>query len=284
MAPQPGPAVTYPPLKHNCVSRLPESLCQSFTEDIKTGLNGQIVSLLYTENYFCDRAVRARASTRCEFGTRARRLPPGVAGWRYTDPLYLMFPAGAIARNPLALDPECQFAGLCTDHPSHIDFSRVLGPSGRNMLLPVHDHFETTRNGNRPEWHNLSMFLVGNKTSWFTADASHNVRTLFKLAHTRGSGVRGPFPSNIFFFFQTLPGNSSAEEVKYSELPAPPVTTTSMLTPSIIAPNDSLLDRVTALNGNTLQAFFATGVKSYTVTPASRRDPLLGQGVAVGAF
>ncbi len=177
-------------MKHTCNSRLPEPVCQDFTVDIETSLNGGIVSLLYTQSYFCDLSVRSRASTGCEFGARARRLPPGVASRRNTDPLCLMFPAGPLTKAGSSLQPECQHPGLCTDHPSRVDFSRLLGRRAANMLLPVHDHFETTRNGNRPEWHNLSAFMVSNQASWVKADASHNVRTLFRLARTPHSGVR----------------------------------------------------------------------------------------------
>jgi hypothetical protein len=119
--------------------------------DIKTGLSGSIVSLLYTQSYLCDVTVKSRASTGCEFGKLGRRLPPGVPSRRNTDPLYLMFPAGPLAKVYPSLLPECQHPGLCTDHPSRVDFSRVLGRRAGNILLPVHDHFETTRNGNRPE-------------------------------------------------------------------------------------------------------------------------------------
>jgi hypothetical protein len=269
LGPSPHNPVTYQPLKHTCNSRLPEPICQDFTVDIKTGLNGHIVSLLYTQSYFCDLSVRSRASTGCEFGKRARRLPPGVASRRNTDPLYLMFPAGSLAGQGSALKPECQHVGLCTDHPSRVDFSRVLGRRARNMLLPIHDHFETTRNGNRPEWHNLYAFMVSNKASWLEADASHNVRTLFRLAHKKGAGVRGPFRSNIYFFFQTLPGTPNPTEVEWSTVPTPPVNQPTQYDPSITGPNDPLIDHVFSFNANLIQTFFGLGsIKNYTVTPA----------------
>ncbi len=267
LGPSPNNPVTYQPLKHTCNSRLPEPTCQDFTVDIKTGLNGSIVSLLYTQSYFCDLTVKSRASTGCEFGKLGRRLPPGVASRRNTDPLYLMFPAGPLAKVYPSLLPECQHPGLCTDHPSRVDFSRVLGRRAGNMLLPVHDHFETTRNGNRPEWHNLYAFMVSNKTSWFKADASHNVRTLFKLARTPHSGVRGPFPSNIYFFFQTLPGTPNPAEVQYSTLPSPTVNPPTSYDPSITGPGDPLIDHVISIVGNTLSAFFSKiDVAQYQLT------------------
>lgn len=270
LGPSPHNAVTYQPLKHTCNSRLPEALCQDFTVDIETSLNGGIVSLLYTQSYFCDLRVRSHASTGCEFGQIARRLPPGVASRRNTDPLYLMFPAGGLARQGSALQPECQHPGLCTDHPSRVDFSRVLGRGAGNMLLPIHDHFETTRNGNRPEWHNLYAFMVSKKSSWTRSDGSHNVRTLFKLARTPHSGVRGPFPSNIFFFFQTLPGSPNPTEVQYSALPTPTVNDRSTYDPSITGPNDPLIDHIFNLKGNLLSTFYGpTNVQHYQLTPVS---------------
>jgi hypothetical protein len=152
-----------------------------------------------------------------------------------------MFPAGKLAGQGSALQPECQHPGLCTDHPSRVDFSRVLGRPAGNMLLPVHDHFETARNGNRPESHNLYAFMVSKKASWTMSDESHNVRTLFKLAGTPHSGVRGPFPTNIFFFFQTLPGTPNPTEVQYSALPTPTVNDRSTYDPSITGPHDPLI-------------------------------------------
>ena len=270
LAPSPNNPVTYQPLKHTCNSRLPEPLCQDFTVDIKTSLNGGIVSLLYTQNYFCDFRVKSRASTGCEFGRVAKRLPPGVAHRRNTDPLYLMFPDGPLAKVWPSLQPECQHPGLCTDHPSHIDFSRILGRRAGNMLLPVHDHFETTRNGNRPEWHNLYAFMVSSKKNWFKADQSHDVRTLFKLAHTPHSGVRGPFPSNIFFFFQTLPGTPNPTEVEYSTLPFPPVNSPTSYDPSITGGSfDALIDHVINITGNALSTFFGiNNVRRYNLTPS----------------
>ena len=266
----PHNAVTYQPLKHTCNSRLPEAICQDFTVDIEPSLNGGIVSLLYTQNYFCDFSVRSRASTGCEFGARARRLPPGVASRRNTDPLYLMFPAGSLAGQGTALQPECQHAGLCTDHPCRVDFSRVVGRGAGNMLLPIHDHFETTRNGNRPEWHNLYAFMVTDKANWFKADESHDVRTLFKLARTPHSGVRGPFPSNIFFFFQTLPGTPNPTEVDYSTLPTPAVNNPSTYDPSITGPHDPLIDHIFNLTGNLLSTFYGkTSVQHYQLAPVS---------------
>lgn len=266
--PSPNNPITYQPLKHTCNSRLPEPICQDFTVDIKTGLNGGIVSLLYTQSYFCDLSVKSRASTGCEFGATARRLPPGVAGRQFTDPLYLMFPAGPLTKVLPALKPECQHAGLCTDHPSRVDFSRVVGRGTGNALLPVHDHFETTRNFNRPEWHELYAFMVSKASSWASADASHNVRTLFRLSHTRGSGVRGPFPSNIFFFFQTLPGHPTAQEVAWSTLPSPTVNPPTNYDPSITGAADALIDHVVSITGNLVSAFFGSpALQKYTLTP-----------------
>jgi hypothetical protein len=270
LGPSPHNPITYQPLKHVCNSRLPEQICQDFTVDINTSLNGGIVSLLYTQSYFCDLRVKSHASTGCEFGKRARRLPPGVASRRNTDPLYLMFPAGSLAKQEPALQPECQHTGLCTDHPSRVDFSRVLGHRASNMLLPVHDHFETTRNGNRPEWHNLYAFMVSNRTSWFKAEESHDVRALFRLARTPHSGVRGPFPSNIFFFFQTLPGTPNPTEVQWSTLPTPPVNQPTSYDPSITGPGDPLIDHLFNLTGNVLSTFFGiNNVHQYQLTPKS---------------
>ncbi|MBV8952877.1 MAG: hypothetical protein JO153_01795 [Solirubrobacterales bacterium] len=247
---------------------MPEPICQYFTVDIKTGLNGSIVSLLYTQNYFCDLSVRSDASTGCEFGQGSNRLPPGVASRRNTDPLYLMFPSGPLAAQWPTLQPECQHPGLCTDHPSRIDFTRVLGRTGRNMLLPAHDHFETARNGNRPEWHNLYAFMVSNRASWARADQSHDVRTLFSLARTRNSGVRGPFPSNIYFFFQTLPGSPVQQEVEWSTVPSPTVNPPTNYDPSIIGSPDALIDHVISITGNLLSTFFSkTDVRHFTLNP-----------------
>lgn len=135
------------------------------------------------------------------------------------------------------------------------------------MLLPAHDHFETTRNGNRREWRNLHVFMVSKKASWFLADDSRNVRTLFKLAHTKHRGVRGPFSSNIYFFFQTLPATPNPKEVQWSTLPTPTVNQPTNYDPSIIGKPDVLIDHEFQVFAGVLSAFFGNHVQRYRLTP-----------------
>lgn len=110
--------------------------------------------------------------------------------------------------------------------------------------------------------------MVSNRASWVRADTSHDVRTLFRLAHTPRSGVRGPFPSNIFFFFQTLPGTPHPQEVAWSRVPSPTVNPPTNYDPSIIGRPDALIDHVISLTGNILAAFFGkTNVRQFRLTP-----------------
>jgi hypothetical protein len=73
----------------------------------------------------------------------------------------------------------------------------------------------------------------------------------------RGSGVRGPFPSNIFFF-QTLPGHPVAQEVAGRRLPSPTVNPRTTYDPSITGATDALIDHVVSVVGNLVSAFFGT--------------------------
>jgi hypothetical protein len=100
------------------------------------------------------------------------------------------------------------------------------------------------------------------------ADQSHDVRTLFRLARTGGSGVRGPFSSNIYFFFQTLPGSPVQQEVAWSTVPSPTINPPTNYDPSIVGRPDALIDHVISITGNLLSAFFSkTAVQHYTLTP-----------------
>ena len=115
----------------------------------------------------------------------------------------------------------------------------------------------------------LCAFIVTKQAAWIEADNSHNVRTLFSLARTPHSGVRGPFPSNIFFFFfQTLPGNPAPQEVQWSALPTPPVNVASDYDPSITSAASPLIDHVIGITDNVLSAFFGINdVQHYQLAP-----------------
>lgn len=194
------------PLKHKCVTGLPQNLCRNI--GVTDGwYEGTTTQFLYTQNYWCDPAVKSGATSKCEAGEKYRHVPPGLVSDEFTDPLYIPVPLFKPAP-PL----QCPAGKPCVDHPKTIDLSRLAGtlkmPASKlkNVMLAGHDHIIDDRNDNNPEWWPVFVVGVTNPHSFAKIEQGKSLDVVNKLAADPRSGVTKPIPTNVFLWFQTLPG------------------------------------------------------------------------------
>jgi len=198
----------------------------------KDWIDGQDVSALYTEQFFCDKTVSAASTTGCEAGAAPNAVPPGVSDQTppsptqtnsQIDPLYI--PVPLYKSTPPAF-LQCSGKSNCIDHPPAVDLSRLaptLGVADAASLdsvpLPGHDHLLTTRNGDQPEWWNVIVIPVTSPQGLATVESDKNYSSVKALEGVAGSGIGIPasgstpavkeVPTNAYLWFQTLPGASS---------------------------------------------------------------------------
>ncbi|MFJ1648161.1 hypothetical protein [Streptomyces sp. NPDC088258] len=210
-----GPAPTgdrtVQPLKKACATGRPQDLCRNI--GVTEGwYEGSTVTFLYTQNFYCDPSVPSGAASKCEAGTKANRVPPGTTSERFTDPLYI--PVPLFSPGPAAL--QCPANEPCVDHPTSIDLSALSAalktPAAKlkNTMLPGHDHIIADRNKNRPEWWPVKVVAVSDPDSYAKIQAGKDLATVTKLAADPNSGVSRPIDTNVFLWFQTLPGTDRA--------------------------------------------------------------------------
>lgn len=204
--PAPRGKVALQPLKHTCATGEPQGACRNI--GVTEGwYRGRTVNFLYTQNYFCDRTVPAGSANGCEAGQKFNRVPPGTTSERYTDPLFIPIPLFTGRTGPL----QCP-TGPCVDHPMNIDLSRLAAALGkpaaalRDVPLPGHDHLIASRNHNRPEWWPVYVIGVTDPASFARIERAKNLATALRLAADPRDGVTKPIPTNVFLWFQTLPG------------------------------------------------------------------------------
>ncbi|HET9058355.1 MAG TPA: hypothetical protein VFN61_00415 [Acidimicrobiales bacterium] len=167
---------------------------------------GSTLDALYTEPYWCDKTVSAAAPSGCEAGAAYRQLPPGVASASYTDPLWIPVPLFSPAPKT-----QCPSTG-CVDHPMTIDLSRLASALGapaaklKDVPVPAHDHILNSRNNDLPEWWPVVVVGVTNQKAWDQITSHKNLSEIRILQRQKGSGVTGDIPTNLFLWFQTLPG------------------------------------------------------------------------------
>lgn len=191
--------------------------------------NGQNVSLLYTQGYFCDTAVSSAASSKCEAGAPYQNLPPGTPSVSYTDPLYI--PVPLFTPGPSGL--QCPAGSPCIDHPHTIDLSRIASALGaspssvQNAMLPGHDHVVTNLNGNKPEWWPVVVVGVKSAASWNAITTAKSYSEIQKLQAQKNSGVTANVPTNAFLYFQVLPGTVPAAQAATASTAVPAGTAPS---------------------------------------------------------
>ncbi len=216
---------TIDPLQYNCGNDAPT--CGQVGES-NGYYNGTNVDLLYSENYYCDANVSSAASTGCEAGAGPSASPSatsaGTSGTSlgnttHGDTLYI--PVPLFSSPP---PTQCVSTATCIDHPPSIDLSRIAGalpgspsPSSvSNVPIPAHDHVVGTRNSGLPEWWNVEVVATTSSTTFSTL-TSVGAITAAENAHTVI-----PVPTNVFLFFQVLPGTLSPTMAANLNAVAPP--------------------------------------------------------------
>ena len=188
--------------------------------------NGQDVTALYTENYFCGTPTSGTsgAASGCEAGAGSSQLPPGVTKGnpaetnadspsQSMDPLYI--PVPLYAPGPQYL--QCPATTACIDHPTSIDLSRLAAAvpalkGATNVALPGHDHLLRTRNQDQPEWWNVEVIGVETPQAMAQIEAAKSFAAVEGVSGTTATdykpiaGVTAPIPTNVDLWFQTLPG------------------------------------------------------------------------------
>ncbi len=167
---------------------------------------GSTIDALYTEPYWCDKSVSAAAPSGCEAGAKYKSVPPGVSSASHTDPLWV--PVPLFSPTP---PTQCPVTG-CVDHPMTIDLSRLASALGvpaaklRDVPVPAHDHILNTRNNDLPEWWPVVVVGVTNHKAWNEIVKAKDLQAVRILQEQKDSGVTPDIPTNLFLWFQTLPG------------------------------------------------------------------------------
>ncbi len=218
-APSGNSGTTVDPLQTNCGNDAPG--CGHVGESYAY-YNGTNVDLLYTENYFCDANVKANSATGCEVGAGPSATPSATSSGgtgtslgntTHGDTLYIPVPLYSTPTPPATQCPAGSATVTCIDHPPTVDLSALaptLGVSNASSLdnvpIPAHDHVVATRNNGNPEWWNV--VVVGTKS-----DATFRTLTSqAAIASAVQAGTAVQAPSNIFLFFQVLPGTVPAAQ------------------------------------------------------------------------
>jgi len=196
---------TIDPLQYNCGNDAPS--CGQVGESYGY-YDGQNVDLLYSENYYCDPGVKSGASTGCEVGAPPSSTNPtgtssdgtSLGNTTHSDILYI--PTPLFAPTP---PTQCIATATCIDHPPTVDLSRLGGPfsADTNVAIPAHDHFVTTRNSGLPEWWNVQVVPISTSAAW---------NTFISTGTLTAAQMSGAAASNIYLFFQVLPGQVPAAQ------------------------------------------------------------------------
>jgi hypothetical protein len=214
--------LTNNPLKYACENNAPTCNNVGTTNG---WFSGEDVKFLYSQNFFCDTSVTAKSATGCEAGAKYSKLPPGTAAGA-VDPLYIPVPIGFTPSDPFV---QCRATPMCIDHPATVDLSALASTLGvnnpatlDNAMLPGHDHIITTRNEDKPEWWPVVVLGVTDQASWTALNAGKSYATAQALeAQKKAVEV----PTNVFLWFQVLPGHISTTEAHSNSNAAPPAST-----------------------------------------------------------
>jgi hypothetical protein len=172
----------------------------------KAFYKGHTTSFTYTHGYWCDKKVKATASSKCEAGAKWKHAPS-----KQHDPLYITVPLGFTV-NPMRM--ECPNGLVCVDHPGTIDLRRLepalkplyptltkkqLLAALRNFAVPGHQHFITDRNGGKPEWWDVRIVGVTDKAEYQRISQHESAKYL--LQQVKQGKTTGVIPTNLFLFF-----------------------------------------------------------------------------------
>jgi hypothetical protein len=172
----------------------------------KSFFRGHTVKFTYTKGFFCDRHVSSAASSKCEAGKKWKNAPKGTR-----DPLYITVPLGFTTK---AMSMDCPNGLVCVDHPGTIDLSRLepalkplypqltdaqLTAALQNFATPGHNHFITTKAGGTPEWWDVRIVGVTDRSVYRAINEHKSARYL--LEQVKAGKTTGVIPTNLFLFF-----------------------------------------------------------------------------------
>jgi hypothetical protein len=171
-------------------------------------IKGQVARFTYTKGFFCDTEVRSKASSGCEAGKTFKKAPA-----KRFDPLYITVPLGF--KRP-AMSMDCPTGLVCVDHPGTIDLSRLepalkplypgvsnkkLRKELQNAPVPGHDHFITTKNGDKPEWWDVKVVGVTKKKVYDRIVNHRSYSYIHTLQSNGNKHVTASIPTNLFLYF-----------------------------------------------------------------------------------
>lgn len=173
----------------------------------KAYYEGSTYSFTYTKGYFCDTAVKAASTTKCEVGAASVHAPA-----KDHDPLYITVPLGFTPKT----SEDCPSGLVCVDHPMTADLSRLepalkalypkdsaaqLTAALKNIAVPGHDHFISTGNGGKAEWWDVRVIAVTNPSTYASIIKHKSLAYITALLKAKDKNVLGPIPSNIWLYF-----------------------------------------------------------------------------------
>jgi hypothetical protein len=162
-------------------------------------LKGNTVTFFYhTNNFFCAQPPSSGATSGCEVGAESQTDPR--PGGNKIPFLYVMTPQGFVP-DPSTL--HCPTVGMCINHPSTIDLSRIGGSS--NAPLPAHSHVIDTKTGN---WWEIIVIGVKDIDTWNQVVAGKSLSTVRTLQANDPSQthITSDIRTNAYLFFEVEGG------------------------------------------------------------------------------
>ena len=172
----------------------------------KAFFKGHKTEFKYTKGFYCDTKIKSAADSKCEAGARWKKAPSNDF-----DPLYITVPLGFTVP---AMKMECPDGLVCVDHPATIDLSRLepalkplyptltdaqLTAALKNFATPGHQHYITDRNHGKPEWWDVRIVGVTDKTVYHKINQHKSASYLLK--QVKAGKTTGVIPTNLFLFF-----------------------------------------------------------------------------------
>jgi hypothetical protein len=163
-------------------------------------LNGAVVTLEYTRDFFCQEPPPSGATSNCVLGAPPQTRPSGATA---TSPIvYVLTPL--FSPLPAASTLHCPNSGSCVGHPTTVDVSVALGPAATNFPLPPHSLLiETTaQTGTAYEARVVGVYDL---TTWNTVVAGRSLTTVRaqQAADPAHAKITIDTPTNLFLFFRT---------------------------------------------------------------------------------
>ncbi|MGH9103249.1 MAG: hypothetical protein ACRDYD_09770, partial [Acidimicrobiales bacterium] len=216
-----GAGTTVSPLHYNCQEDSATCGPASPGQGVKStpgigetygSIDGARIRLLYSENYYCGTpsgGYSAKSATGCEAGHASATAPPdNTTPGSATGGDILYIPVPLFASPPAT---QCRVGSTCIDHPPNVDLS-PLGTADpalsgdTNVAIPGHDHVVATRNGGLPEWWPVEVVGVTD------ASVYNSLTSVSAINAAVSAGQAVTAPTNVFLFFQVLPGTVPAAQ------------------------------------------------------------------------